>query len=147
MSVEVEVVDPSITAPLRQAVLRPHQTIEEMSASVHDGEGAIYLAARRQGQVVGSGSVRPEAPPWAPEESGAWRVRGMATAPDQRGQGIGAAVLTALVERVSAAGGSTVWCSARIPARTFYERAGFAATGETWVDPRIGPHVHMWRAL
>lgn len=147
MTVAVEVVDAAVTAPLRQAVLRPHQTIEEMAASVHDGEGTIHVAARREGRVVGTGSVRHEAPPWAPDDMGAWRLRGMATAPDQRGQGIGAAVLAALLDQVIAAGGSTVWCSARTPARVFYERAGFVTTGEGWVDPLIGPHVHMWRPL
>jgi hypothetical protein len=40
---------------------------------------------------------------------------------------------------VVAEGGTVVWCS-RTPARRFYERAGFAAHGEEWVDPEIGPH-------
>jgi GNAT superfamily N-acetyltransferase len=143
----VELVDPSVTAPLRRAVLRPHQTIEEMRASVDEGEGVVHAAAWRDGEVVGAGSVRPEPPPWEPGATGAWRIRGMATAADHRGEGVGARVLAALLGHAADAGASIVWCSARIPARAFYERAGFAATGEPWVDPDIGPHVHMWRPL
>jgi predicted GNAT family N-acyltransferase len=37
-----------------------------------------------------------------------------------------------------------VWCHARTPAQPFYKRAGFAAHGDEWVDPEIGPHVAMW---
>jgi GNAT superfamily N-acetyltransferase len=147
VTTRVEVVDHAVTAPLRRAVLRPHQSIEEMTSSVHDAAGAVHVAAWRAGDVVGAGSIRPEPPPWEPAVGGAWRVRGMATAPGHRGEGIGALVLDALLGHAVDAGASIVWCSARIPARAFYERAGFAATGEPWVDPDIGPHVHMWRPL
>jgi predicted GNAT family N-acyltransferase len=36
-----------------------------------------------------------------------------------------------------------VWCNARTPARGFYERAGFAAVGEEFALPDIGPHFLM----
>jgi GNAT superfamily N-acetyltransferase len=147
VTVDVVVADASVTAPLRRVVLRPHQPVEEVAASGQDGAGAVHVAARIGDAVVGSGSVRREAPPWDPSTQGAWRLRGMATDPDRRSQGIGAAVLAALLDQVRDGGGRLVWCSARTPARSFYERAGFVATGEPWVDPLIGPHVHMWRDL
>jgi len=72
---------------------------------------------------------------------------GMATDPERRGRGIGTRVLAAALDHVRAAGGTVIWCNARTPARTLYERAGFAAHGDEWVDPVIGPHVAMWRRL
>jgi predicted GNAT family N-acyltransferase len=68
----------------------------------------------------------------------------MATAEDRRSTGIGAALLDAALAHVVAEGGTLVWCHARTPAGRFYERAGFAAHGDEWVDPEIGPHVAMW---
>ena len=67
----------------------------------------------------------------------------MATADDRRNEGIGAAVLEAVIEHVRRSGGGLVWCNARTPALTFYERAGFTTRGEGWVDPKIGPHIAM----
>jgi hypothetical protein len=40
-----------------------------------------------------------------------------------------------------------VWCTARVRARGFYERAGFVAVGGVLEIPRIGPHVLMRRRL
>jgi predicted GNAT family N-acyltransferase len=48
---------------------------------------------------------------------------------------------------VAERGGGLVWCHARTPARRFYERAGFTAVGAEWVEPPIGPHITMWRAV
>ena len=71
----------------------------------------------------------------------------MATAEGLRGVGIGARLLAAALDHIAAEGGDLVWCNARTPARRFYERAGFVARGDEWVDPEIGPHIAMWREL
>jgi ribosomal protein S18 acetylase RimI-like enzyme len=71
----------------------------------------------------------------------------MATEPECRSQGIGAAVLAALLDHVADHGGGVVWCSARAPAVDFYRRAGFLTRGEMFEEPFIGPHVHMLRAV
>jgi predicted GNAT family N-acyltransferase len=71
----------------------------------------------------------------------------MATEPARRAAGGGRAVLAAVVDHVTVAGGAHVWCNARVSARRFYERGSFAAHGEPWGDPDLGPHVAMWRAV
>jgi predicted GNAT family N-acyltransferase len=71
----------------------------------------------------------------------------MATAEGQRGRGVGARTLAACVVHVLRHGGGLLWCTARTPARAFYERAGFVVHGEEWIDPVIGPHVAMWREV
>jgi GNAT superfamily N-acetyltransferase len=132
-----------LTQPLRHRVLRSHVT-----GTVHwdDDEHTVAFAARTvDGEVIGTAVVRPEACPWRPDRPDAWRLRGMATEESTRGAGIGAAVLSAVIDRVSTHGGGLLWCNARTPALRFYERAGFTTHGEEWHDPDIGPHIQMWR--
>lgn len=142
----VEQVLPGRTLALRQQVLRPHQTVAELAA-LPVVSGTIAFAAFDDCAVVGTALVLPEPLPEKPGRSGAWRLRGMATAPERRGQGIGAMVIAEVITQLREQGAELLWCNARTPARAFYERAGFAVIGEPWVDPAIGPHVRMWRHL
>jgi GNAT superfamily N-acetyltransferase len=123
------------TRRLRQAVLRPSQTVEELAT--HEQADAFAVGVFDGEELVAVGMVGSEGEP------GEWRVRGMATAPHVRGRGAGAAVLRALVQHARAHGARRVWCTARIPAGSFYERAGFRRVSEEFEVPGIGPHVVM----
>jgi predicted GNAT family N-acyltransferase len=141
--VEVRAVDPSVTWPPRQAILRPHETADGMVLV----PGALHLAAfAEDGTLVGTGSVGPEPHPATPR-AGDWRIRGMATSVAGRGVGAGGMVLLALLTHVREAGGLRAWCNARTPARGFYARYGFVAEGAVFDLPPIGPHVVMARAI
>jgi predicted GNAT family N-acyltransferase len=144
--VRVERLTAADTWPLRHAVLRPHQDTDEIAGAEHPL--AAHLGARdEQGRIVGVARIAPEAPPWDPQRADAWRLRGMATAEAARGRGVGAEVLAAALEHAARHGGRSVWCSARVPALRFYERAGFRAAGERYEDPELGPHVPLERDL
>ena len=137
-----------VTLPLRQRVLRPHETLEQLRLPGDDAaETGHFAALDGGGEVRGTASVRREAPPWAPAAAGAWRLRGMATAEGYRGRGIGGAVLAAVIGHVADHGGGLLWCNARLPAVEFYRRAGFETRGEAWEEPEIGPHVAMARLV
>jgi GNAT superfamily N-acetyltransferase len=123
------------TRPLRQAVLRPHQTIEDLAA--HEPADAFAVGVFDVDELVSVGFVGPAG------EDGAWRVRGMATAPGARGRGAGTAVLDALLAHAWANGATRVWCNARTPARSLYERAGFVTISDEYQLPHIGPHYTM----
>jgi GNAT superfamily N-acetyltransferase len=127
------------TRALRQAVLRPHQTIEQLAAS--EAIDGYAVGAFAGDELVAVGFVAPDGQP------GDWRVRGMATTPEARGRGAGTAILDALVRHAAAHGAVRVWCNARTPARSLYERAGFAATSDEFQLPEIGPHFVMERRL
>ncbi len=127
----------ALTRALRQAILRPHETLEQVAA--HEPTDAFAVGAFAGERLVSVGFVSPDGEP------GAWRVRGMATAEDARGQGAGTAVLDALVRHANERGASRVWCNARTPARSLYERAGFRAVSDEFQLPEIGPHVVMER--
>ncbi|HSX68835.1 GNAT family N-acetyltransferase [Nocardioides sp.] len=152
-SVSVEQVDPYATVWLRQRVLRPHQTYDEVLAET-DVPDLFAIGALVERALVACVVAHPDPfPPGAglPEsaapEGSAWRLRGMATDPVQQGHGYGTAVLARVLDELRLRGAGLVWCNARVSAEGLYRKAGFAAVGEPWDDPQIGPHVQMWRAL
>jgi ribosomal protein S18 acetylase RimI-like enzyme len=124
------------TRTLRRDVLRPYMTVEELAE--HEPAEAVAFGAFENGELVAVGLVGPDG-----EQRGDWRIRGMATAPYARGRGAGTRVLRALVQHAVDNGATRVWCNARTPALSLYERAGFVATSDEFQAPRIGPHYRM----
>ena len=145
----VERVPVSDTYPLRALVLRSGAPPEAARFAGDDHPDLAAFAVRHGADgVIGCVTVVPEPCPDFPDRADrVWRIRGMATSAEWRGRGLGTALLAAVLDHVGAAGGGLVWCNARTPARTLYERAGFEQLGEEWVDPEIGPHVRMWREV
>ncbi|MDX6655289.1 MAG: hypothetical protein QOH62_82 [Solirubrobacteraceae bacterium] len=137
--IRVESVPAELTRPLRQAVLRPHESLEELAS--HEQPGAHAVAAFDGERLIAVGFVGPDG------EADDWRVRGMATEPDARGRGAGSAVLGALIEHAATQGAARVWCNARVPAISLYARAGFEVESEEFEIPGIGPHVVMARRI
>src|SRR5438105_3902398 len=120
---EVVPVTAEQTRPLRHLVLRPTQPVEATAyPGDHDPE-TRHLGAMDQGRLVGIASLYRESRAGGP--AGAWRLRGMATAADARGLGVGRALLDACRDHVAAHGGGELWCNARRIARSFYAAAGF----------------------
>jgi GNAT superfamily N-acetyltransferase len=132
------------TWPLRRRVLRPAHPTDDVVLAGDEDPAAFHAGARDEhGEIVGVATVSPQPAPWAPERADAWRLRGMATAEELRGRGVGALVLAEALRHVRAQGAALVWCNARAGALDFYARAGFTAAGERYVDPELGPHVPM----
>ena len=122
--------------PLRALILREAGPPESaVWPGDDDPRAGHYAVLGEDGAALAVGSVV--------VEGGGWRVRGMATAPEARGRGLGAVVLAALLEHALEHGGGLVWCNARPRAESLYARAGFVAVGEPWVDPLTGPHRRM----
>jgi predicted GNAT family N-acyltransferase len=148
MAWRIERVSWNDTRPLRHRVLRPHQRLEEVGLPGDDKADSGHFAAFDDlGEIIATGVVIREAPPWSPDLAPAWRLRGMATAEGRRGEGIGRAVLDAAVAHVADHGGGLLWCTARLPAVEFYRHAGFETQGEPWEEHVIGPHVAMVRPV
>jgi GNAT superfamily N-acetyltransferase len=117
-------------------VLRPYMTVDELAE--HEPGDAVAFGVFEGDVLIAVGVVGPEG-----EARGDWRIRGMATAPQARGRGAGTRVLQALVQHATNNGATRVWCNARTPALSLYERAGFVATSDEFETPRIGPHYRM----
>jgi GNAT superfamily N-acetyltransferase len=122
--------------PLRAAILRGGGELETAVWPGDDDPRAGHYAVRDSGgEIVAVGSVVLEGP--------GWRVRGMATAPEARGRGLGSIILAALLAHARDHGDGTVWCNARPRAMPLYERAGFVPVGDPWDEPGLGPHHRM----
>jgi len=125
------------TRALRQAVLRPHETLAELAA--HEPPDAYAVGAFAGDELVAVGFIAPDGEP------GGWRIRGMATDPGARGRGAGTTILAALIDHGIEHGATRVWCNARTPARSLYERAGMRIVYAEFELPEIGPHFVMER--
>jgi GNAT superfamily N-acetyltransferase len=102
--------------PLRHSVLRPGQAFLETR---YPGDDAgLHFGAFDGDRLVGIASLYEEGRADGP--AGGWRLRGMATDPDVRGAGYGAALLAACVEEV---------------------------VSEEFDVPGIGPHLVMARRV
>lgn len=134
------------TRPLRQRILRPQQRVEDLVYPHDDGVDTLHVAAFAEGALVGTATVHPDAMPdgSAPD---AWRIRGMATVPEVRRMGCGAALVKACLDHAAARGGRVVWCNARTSASGFYAALGFVAQGEEFELPEIGPHYVMTKRV
>lgn len=107
---------------------------EELERDELDAVSSHALALV-DGQVVGTGRLLPDG-----------TIGRMAVASSARRSGIGAAVLARLEERAVESGLASVELHAQVHARGFYERAGYVAFGEVYLEAGI-EHVSMRKAL
>ncbi|HEX2053560.1 MAG TPA: GNAT family N-acetyltransferase [Actinomycetota bacterium] len=142
---EVRAVMAAQIRPLRQLVLRPGRPPEDSVYPGDDAPATVHLGAFSNGRIVGISSLYREDRAGGDATTPGWRLRGMASAPDFRGRGIGQALLRASVERVARLGGGELWCNARTPAAGFYAKQGFEVVSEPFDIPGVGPHVVMRR--
>jgi predicted GNAT family N-acyltransferase len=131
---------------LRHDLLRPHQQPWEIVFDGDDEADTLHVGAFRDDVLVGIASVMRESPP-GDEGSRAWRLRGMATLPEARGQGYGGALLERCLRHALDRGGGLAWCTARVPAAGFYRRYGFESVGDVFDVAPMGPHIKMVRHL
>jgi len=144
----VERVDPAVTRALRNSVLRPGLPLDAVHwPALEDPEAATFAVIGDDESPLTTVSVLPEPCPWRPDDGPAWRLRGMATTEEARGQGVGRLALDAAVAHVRAEGAVLLWCNARDVALSFYERAGFVVEGAGFVSERDIPHHPMVLAL
>ena len=139
----VELIDPHETYPLRQQVLRPTLTIDQVAMDHDDLSTSFHVGARspETGEVIAIMTVMRDPVPGS--EDIAWRIRGMASSPEARGTGSGGAVLKFGIKHAWSMDRKTIWCNARKVAYGFYQHYGFVLVGEEFDIPGIGPHKVM----
>lgn len=126
-------------AALRTRVFVDEQGVPpEIEQDAADATAVHVLSRDDAGRVVATGRLR--------LDGTTARIGRMAAAADVRGQGHGAAVLAELHRQALAHGATEVELHAQLPARRFYERAGYSAVGEVYEEAGIA-HVTMRRAL
>ena len=145
LNVEVRPISAADTRPLRQRVLRPHQSADELVFGGDDHPDALHVGAFHDGHLLGIASVAPAPAPGT--GAPAWQLRGMAVLPGAQGQGVGRQILDAVVRHLRAHRATMLWCNGRTPALGFYTRLGFTAVGTEFVAPHSGPHFVLTHSL
>ncbi|MEM1208099.1 MAG: GNAT family N-acetyltransferase [Planctomycetota bacterium] len=129
--------------PLRHRILRPGLPPDTARFSGDADPDTLHLAAYDaeppDAHVVGCVSIY-AAPDPTPGSDRRHQLRGMAVDDNQRGRGIGAALLDDVHRRYSP---RTLWCNARTPAERFYLNHGWQTVSEVFDIPTVGPHVVM----
>ncbi|RHB51786.1 GNAT family N-acetyltransferase [Exiguobacterium sp. AM39-5BH] len=124
--------------PLRHEVLRRGLPVETCYFDGDEAETTRHFAWVEDGRVVSIATVMHQSREFA-GDCVLFQLRGMATAPDVTGRGIGSAFLQALHRELDA----DWWCNARAVAVRFYERNGLKTVGEAFDIPGIGDHYVM----
>jgi len=143
---DIRPISASEARTVRQEVLRPGRPESEVIYPFDDSATTTHLGAYDGSRLIGVASFFPEACP-AHDGIRAWRLRGMAVVSSLRGRGLGGELLQRGIELADRAGVDVVWCNGRVPARSFYERHGFAAVGEEFSVPVTGPHYLFVRHM
>lgn len=146
MIADLRKIDLRTVRQIRHQLLRPHQQPWEIVFDGDDEADTLHIGAFRDEVLVGVASAMREPPP-GDQDPHAWRLRGMATVPEVRGQGYGGALLERCLRHAVDRGGDLAWCTARVPAVGFYRRYAFESVGEVFEVPAVGPHVVMARRL
>ena len=103
----------------------------------HDPE-ALHLVALDGGRLVGTCRLL--------FDDGVARLGRMAVDPDVRGRGIGAAILATAEREAGAARAARIRLHAQTAARSLYERGGYVARGDEFVEEGIA-HIEMEKQL
>lgn len=136
----VAAVDAAAVLPLRRAVLRDGRVDLDASFPQDDLADTLHLAALNgDGAVLAVATLFPQVYDPRPDAR-AWRLRGMAVAPETQGSGVGRALLDEAVRRARADGVEVLWAEGRDSALGFYERAGWTVEGAGYVTSIGLPH-------
>ncbi|WP_339693116.1 GNAT family N-acetyltransferase [uncultured Parasphingorhabdus sp.] len=122
------------------------QQLEELEASIL-AKGGQIIVALLDDIVVGTGAILP--PHHEPEDGRQWlEIIKMAAQKDMRGQGIGRAVLDALIAEGRAMGADAIWLETNADLKAairLYERCGFqhVSSDDLWPTPYARCNVQM----
>lgn len=121
---------------VREAVFMREQGVpEELEWDGLDQHCVHLLAETGQGEAIGTVRLLADG-----------HIGRMAVLREWRGKGVGTALLQRITEIAKDSGLERVMLNAQTAALGFYERAGFTASGNEFMDAGI-PHYHMERAL
>jgi GNAT superfamily N-acetyltransferase len=126
---------------LRHTVLRHGLPRGEAIFAGDDAPASRHYGAFRDEVAVGCATLH--ASEWQGEP--AWQLRGMATSPELRRQGLGKLILEEMEAELGP--GALLWCNAREPYVGIYQAMGWHVVSEQFEIPTAGPHVKMVKRL
>lgn len=136
---KVQIIETEQTYPLRHLVLRPGRPIETCYFDGDQDFDTVHIGLYEKDEIQCIVSFRKKSHEYFSEDN-QYQLRGMATHPEKRGQGLGKLIIE---EGLKLFKHDLIWCNARISARGFYEKFGFKSHGEVFEIPDVGPHIIM----
>ena len=140
----IEQVDVEKIRPLRSLVLRPGQPIESTDYDRDKDQHTLHYAVVKESEIISIATFYPE-PMVEIQAVKAYRLRGMATHPSFRRQGLASAMMIQAMADIQQLQGDLIWCKARLVAIEFYESLGFVKIGPIYDKEGIGPHFTMYK--
>lgn len=131
--------DVAAALAVRRAVFVDEQGISPERESDREDQVAEHFLARLDGVPVGAGRL-------VEEPGGIAHLGRLAVLAPARGRAVGAALVAAIEDRARRRGLGTVLLAAQVTALPFYERLGYTAFGEQFLDAGL-PHRHMSKRL
>lgn len=140
----VRIISAADTHPLRRTVLRKGLDHTNVRFPGDEETGAFHLGYfDDEDELIGVASFSVAPTPFR-SDANAWQLRGMAVADHQQGRGLGAAIISEAIARISTTGATVLWCNARDSAATFYAKLGFVTHGDGFATKDTGlPHHVM----
>jgi ElaA protein len=129
---------------VRRKVFIEEQAVpEELEIDEHDGDPAqvstaVHVLARLDGRPVATGRLLPRL------DDGRCHIGRVAVLAELRGRGIGRSLMQALHELARRRGIEEITLAAQLHAIGFYERLGYVARDEVFLDAGI---EHRWMDL
>lgn len=139
---EVRQIEAKDTLALRSLVLRNNAPEDQCIFEGDNDEQTFHLGAYVDERLVSVASFY-LCNHANIEDEYQYRLRGMATHPDFRGQGLSSALLNAGFPQIKNNHIKKVWCNARSSAVGFYEKIGFRKISDEFEIAGIGPHFTM----
>ncbi|MBY0407831.1 MAG: GNAT family N-acetyltransferase [Rickettsiales bacterium] len=124
---------------LRQDVLRTPIGLVLNEKDVEGEDKQILIAAQAQGRVVGSVILKPIS-------RTLMKLRQMAVADSQQGQGLGSQLVRFAEAHARTQGFEIMECHARVSAQPFYEKLGYNTTGDLFTEVGL-PTIKMQKNL
>src|SRR5690606_20650948 len=133
---QIEQIAPTVTMPLRQAVLYPESSIE--SIILDEDDLGIHFGLYDNNELIAVVSLFVRG-----EEA---QFRKFATDSRYQNKGYGSTILNHISQYAYQQGSKIIWCNARISAVPFYKKHHFVEIGEIFRKGQI-EYLRMEKAL
>jgi GNAT superfamily N-acetyltransferase len=119
-NITIEQIRPELTWRLRQQVLYPSQTLQEME--MNEDNNGYHFGVFRENKLIAVVSLFPK--------ENDCQFRKFAVDPSAQSMGIGSELLRYITDFAINEGAKRIWCNARLTAIPFYLKNGFEQTSE-----------------
>ncbi|HIW76134.1 MULTISPECIES: GNAT family N-acetyltransferase [Gordonibacter] len=129
---------------VRTRVFMEEQGFENEFDDIDEDARTIHVTAYLDGALAGCARTFPDFE--RPEEPGRWIFGRLAVLPEQRGAGLGAALLAESERLAREAGATEMHLHAQCRVTPFYERTGYTQYGPIELDEHV-EHIWMKKSL